>query len=371
MKIYQYLEPLGQYGGGIETYVKSLMSVSNQRLNMTFIDSVVQIADSDEPRLLHIHQQHLLSKIACEYPVVYTAHCHDFYCPSGSKFLASTAQPCEKEMTTLGCLWGHLIDGCGSRRIPNIIKNFNSVHQNFDYLQSANVTVIAVSDYIRTQLIQRGLTPKKIFTVHNAIQIPQAIPQGIDPSVHRRKRILFVGRLVPYKGLDWVLKTLPQIDPEICLDVAGDGWDSERLHALACELGVENRITWHGWCSTEKLKMLYQQCFTLLFPSLWHEPAGLVMLEAYLNGRPVIASSTGGIPEYLLNGETGMLVSPGNVDELANAVTELANDYSKVKDMGEKARAYLLERFTLEQHLQGLQQVYASLGNTLPVSRLK
>jgi glycosyltransferase involved in cell wall biosynthesis len=99
---------------------------------------------------------------------------------------------------------------------------------------------------------------------------------------------------------------------------------------------LNERITWHGWCESKKLKTLYQQCFAVIFPSVWPEPAGLITLEAYAHYRPVIGSAVGGIPEYIEPGETGILVPGNDIQKLARAITELDTDYERCFHLGKQ-----------------------------------
>jgi glycosyltransferase involved in cell wall biosynthesis len=130
------------------------------------------------------------------------------------------------------------------------------------------------------------------------------------------------------------------------------------LEQLAHKLGINNRITWHGWCDSDKLNQLYEQCFAVIFPSIWPEPAGLVTLEAYTHYRPVIASAVGGIPEYLQDGETGILVPANDIKMLAEAITDLSCDYHKCRRMGEQGYALFMQEFTMDTHVKHLQKIY-------------
>jgi glycosyltransferase involved in cell wall biosynthesis len=170
---------------------------------------------------------------------------------------------------------------------------------------------------------------------------------------------LFAGRIVPDKGLEWLLKALTKTERHIHLDIAGDGWNKPSMEKLSQDLGLSDRVTWHGWCDRHQLESLYQQCLAVIFPSLWPEPAGLVTLEAYARYRPVIASAVGGIPEHVQDGKTGILVSPNNVAQLAAAISELAANYGKAKSMGETGQAWYQEEFTLDIHIQRLTKIYA------------
>ncbi len=344
-------------GGGVDTYVKSLLQAQPPNVSPQVITSLKNI-DQSQFKLLHVQEQQLVWDITGECPVVYTLHNHSPYCPSGSKYLAVSGIGCDRPMSTLGCTWGHLVDRCGSRRPENIIQNFQRSYRELETLKKLRIPVIANSDYVRGQLIRHGLPPEQTVTLHCAIPSPKTSNEPLTLETHQNSRLLFAGRIVPEKGLEWLLKALTQVDRRVHLDVAGEGWDQPRMERLAKKLGVSDRVTWHGWCEREKMDALYRQCYAMVFPSLWHEPAGLVTLEAYARHRPVIASSLGGIPEYVLDGKTGILIPANDIKNLAGAINELAEDYQKARSFGEEGYTLLLERFTMENHVKDLQIIY-------------
>ena len=344
-------------GGGVDTYVQSLLQAQPPNVSPHVITSLKNI-DQSQFKLLNVQEQQLVWDITGECPVVYTLHNHSPYCPSGSKYLAMSGMSCDRAMSAFGCTWGHLIDGCGSRRPNNVIQNFQNSYRELETLKKLRIPVIANSDYVRGQLIRHGLPAEQTVTLHYGISIPKTITEPLTFETHQNSRLLFAGRIVPEKGLDWLLKALTQVDRRVHLDVAGEGWDRPRMERLAKKLGVSDRVTWHGWCDSEKIDALYRQCYALVFPSLWHEPAGLVTLEAYARHRPVIASSLGGIPEHLRDRETGILVPANDIKKLATAINELAEDYQKARSLGEKGYALLLKEFTMDTHLKQLQIIY-------------
>lgn len=212
---------------------------------------------------------------------------------------------------------------------------------------------------MRQELIKNGIPAEQTVTVHCGISLPQTPTAPLSLEVHQNQRILFAGRIVSDKGLEWLIKTLIHTNPQIQLDIAGEGWERPRLEKLANTLGLNHRITWHGWCDRQKINQLYQQCFAVIFPSVWPEPAGLVTLEAYARYRPVIGSAVGGIPEHLRDGETGILVPANNIKELAQAINYLSTNYQKSREMGEQGYALLMREFTMNYHVNNLQTIYA------------
>ncbi|MBD2336900.1 glycosyltransferase family 4 protein [Calothrix sp. FACHB-156] len=345
-------------GGGVETYLAALYQQGLHGVSEQPIKSLVNINQS-KFKLLHIHSQDLLLQLKGECPAVFTVHNHSPYCPSGTKYLGNQQVICQRNFSYLGCAWGKIIDGCGSRRPNQAIHEFNTTERTIKFLENSQVTIIANSEYVRKQLIKHGASPEQTVTLRYGIILPKIITAPLSLDIHKNQRILFVGRIVPDKGLEWLLNTLVHTDSQIKLDIAGDGWDRPRLERLANKLGLSQRIVWHGWCNTDKLNHLYQQSFALVFPSVWPEPAGLVTLEAYARYRPVIASQVGGIPEHLRDGETGILVPANDTQKLANAITDLASNYEKSRSMGEQGHTLLMQEFTIAEHVKKLQKIYA------------
>jgi glycosyltransferase involved in cell wall biosynthesis len=344
-------------GGGVKTYVDSLLDYSIAGVSNYPITSLKDI-DQNKLKLLHFHDADMLREFRGECPAIYTLHNHKPYCPSGTKYLKASQSCCDREMSPLACTWGHLVDNCGSRRPQNIFQNLQESRWQLDTLKKLKVCVVTNSDYVRRQLVGNGLPLEQTLTLRYGIAIPKADAQPLSREIHKHQRILFVGRIVPDKGLSWLLKALKLSNPRIQLDIAGEGWAQPQMQKLVEQLRLSDRITWHGWCSGQKLDALYHQCFCVIFPSVWPEPAGLITLEAYAHYRPVIASAVGGIPEHLRHGETGILVPANDIKQLSSAINELSTNYQKSRQIGEQGHAWFLEEFTLEVHVERLQKIY-------------
>ncbi|MEH2300451.1 glycosyltransferase family 4 protein [Nostoc sp.] len=345
-------------GGGVETYLASLFEHRPPDISDRVIKSLNNV-DQSQFKLLHIHSPDLLLQLTGECPTIFSVHNHSFYCPSGTKYLAGQRTVCDRNFSYLGCTWGKLVDKCGSRRPLRTVRELQKTQSFLDVLKNRKITFIANSEYVQEELIKNGVPPEQTVTLHCGISVPKTATTPLSLEVHQNHRILFVGRIVSDKGLEWLLKTLIHTDPQIKLDIAGEGWERPQLEKLANTLRLSNRITWHGWCDPDKINKLYQQCFAVIFPSVWPEPAGLVTLEAYANYRPVIGSAVGGIPEHLRDGKTGILVPGNNIQKLADAIHELYTDYQKSRHMGEQGHALLMKEFTIDAHIKNLRKIYA------------
>jgi glycosyltransferase involved in cell wall biosynthesis len=187
---------------------------------------------------------------------------------------------------------------------------------------------------------------------------------GVDPSRYRpqpgesRSGVLFVGRLTPHKGVDRLLRALPE---RTTLTVVGTGGHDPHppesgYPALLSGLAAGRRVRFLTRVSDQELAALYRRAAILVLPSV-HETCygrrvaisellGLVVLEAMASGTPVICSRLGGLPEIVLDAETGFLVEPGDVGELRDRLALLLTDRSLARRLGDNARERVLERFT-------------------------
>jgi len=313
---------------------------------------LVKRAEKLELDILHLHDgittvppQHL--------PIIRTLHGHAPYCPSGSKFLDRWKQPCNRPYSLYGCLWGHLVDHCGSIRLQKLSHNFHHLQQEKNTLPS--IPVVTVSHFLKDQMVQSGYSADLIQVLH--LFAPDQTNDSLPPNTGT-PRFVFLGRITPQKGLDWLLRALKQVQSPIHLDIAGEGYQEPEIHQLVQQLGLSDLITFHGWVSPAQTNNLLRSARALIFPSIWHEPAGLVALEAMTNARAVIASCVGGIPEMVVHKETGLLIEPNNVSGLATSIECLATDWSLATQLGIAGRKMATEQFTLQRHFNQLMQLY-------------
>ncbi|MBT8451121.1 MAG: glycosyltransferase [Deltaproteobacteria bacterium] len=177
--------------------------------------------------------------------------------------------------------------------------------------------VFSVSSATTELLVAAGVPRAKLRTVPNPISLP---PPSSDPGAGPSKgALLFVGRLSKEKGLDVLLRALAssRTPNHLTLDVAGDGPCADEWKALCSKLGLDRRVRWLGVRSD--IPALLAEAQALVLPSL-REGLPLAVLEAGSSEVPVLASRVGGVPEAVWEGETAVLIAPGEVDEWVNAL---------------------------------------------------
>ncbi len=239
-------------------------------------------------------------------------------------------------------------------------------------IESADA-VIAVSTAMRDDVLRAypGVDPGRVEVIHNGVDTDEYRPvastdallyHGVDPG---RPYVLFVGRITRQKGLRYLLAAAPIIDrsTQIVLCASSPDSDADLKEVTA---GVDQaraagaRVVWiRDPVPAPDLVELLSNASVFVCPSIY-EPLGIVNLEAMACGAPVVASATGGIPEVVADGETGLLVSfepaPGGAGEpadpasfaadLAEAVNRLIADRPTAKRLGEAGRRRVLERFS-------------------------
>ncbi len=164
-------------------------------------------------------------------------------------------------------------------------------------------------------------------------------------SARARDRFLFVGRLNAQKGIALLLEALAATTSGASLDVVGDGGDRGALESSARALGLTDRVRWHGALPQEQLVPLYRAATAVVIPSEG-EGLGLVAVEAQLCEAPVIAFRSGGLPDVVEDGRTGLLSPPGDVRALAAAMDALLTRSDRGASLGKAGRAAALARYS-------------------------
>jgi glycogen(starch) synthase len=192
-------------------------------------------------------------------------------------------------------------------------------------------------------------------------------PPERTPSPRRRNEpvVLAYGRLVHDKGFDLAIRafvSIRQVAPDARLVIVGDGPARPELERLARGLGLGDSVRFDGAVAPEQIPARLDDASLVLVPSRWSEPFGLVALEAALMARPVVAARVGGLPEAVGGRDTGVLVEPGDVDALADAVRSLLLDPETADRIGERARKRALLRFGWQRCVEEYEQLYEALG---------
>lgn len=224
--------------------------------------------------------------------------------------------------------------------------------------------VAAISSYTRRELTK--LAPVSPRTIPYGISLPPA--EAVWPPAPGK--ILFVGRLIPRKGVDVLLDALAHMRdaphphlPDPHLTVVGDGPQRPALEKQAAALGLGQRVRFAGRVSDEELQRHYQTCALFVLPAVVDasgdtEMLGMVLLEAMRYRKPVLASNVGGIPDIVEDGVSGLLVPQRDPAALARALACLLGDEQLARRLGDGGYRYAQAHFGWGAVLRQTRQMY-------------
>lgn len=225
--------------------------------------------------------------------------------------------------------------------------------------------LITVSGSLENSLVEvEGLPREKIITIPNGIDLSDW-KEGENADNIRQKLgisennflIVNVGRLVSFKGHGVLLraaKVLIEKKPNVKVVIAGDGPLKDELLAEGEKLNLRDKVLFLGFVSYTKQLLAAADMFVL--PSL-KEPFGIVILEAMAARVPVVATRAGGVPE-IVKGESGVLVAPGDPDELADAIIKLIDDQHRRRELAANAYERVVNEFSIEKMVSRTEGVY-------------
>jgi colanic acid/amylovoran biosynthesis glycosyltransferase len=190
---------------------------------------------------------------------------------------------------------------------------------------------------------------------------------GVDPSLfeHRQhegrgNKLLFVGRLVAVKGLPILFDALGKVDDAV-LEIVGDGPDRQALEEKARTIGISHRVRFRGYQSQQQVRELLKRTDVFVMSS-FAEGVPVVLMEAMAAGVPVVATRIAGIPELVHDERNGLLVAPGDVNAVAEAVRMLLDDADLRNRLAQAAQEKVQSEFNIQTESQWLARI---LTNTL------
>ena len=223
--------------------------------------------------------------------------------------------------------------------------------------------IIAISEQSRVPLIQAGIDAKKIDVIHNCVDL--SVFQPVSKPVRSAKYVVgSVGRIEPFKRQKTFIEIAARVVAhckEVRFHVVGAALDTaehrtyeHEVRQLVAKYGIQAFVHFTGH-RTDMPKAM-QELDLLVTLS-----AGSVIAEAMAVGKPVIGTPVGSTPEMIVHGETGYLVPLDPIDGIADKIVELAKDPTRSGRMGQRARKYAEKAFSVEMHVQKVQEVYEKL----------
>jgi len=314
------------------------------------------LADETRPDIAHLHNiAHQLSPSilyglkARGVPVVQTLHDYKLVCPNYQMFVHG--ETCERCRTWR--YYNAVVHRCMRDSVTSsaLVAAEAYVHRLMgSYFRNVDL-FIAPSEQLRERMIAHGVDARKIVHVPYSIALDKYQPSYDDGGYG-----VYVGRLSLGKGLPTLMSALERV-PAVRLKVVGEGPLAEDLRRDAGERGLTN-VEFEGYRAGAELRSLVAAARFVVVPSDCFENSPLTVYEAFALGKAVVGSRTGGIPELVSDGESGLIFEPGDARALAARMSELWEDPVRAVEMGRAARERLESRFGPDVHYEKIMAVY-------------
>lgn len=262
-------------------------------------------------------------------------HCHSLY-PTG--YLAALCRGRLNLPVVITSHGGDVVEGNARTVKPVLLR------RHVEGLEGADA-LVAISRFTRDGFRRMSSKDLRIIDIPNGVDLaplaaPAPRPEGLDAEIRPKEYVLFLGRHKRRKGVDILLDALAltPADGRVQLVVAGDGEERPALEAQAARLGIAGRVRFTGKVVGDAKNYLLQNALCTVMPSRWWEGQGIVAVESFAAGAPVIAAKTPGLEDLIEPNRTGLLVPQDAPAELARAIQTILSDRAYAGKMGENAR---------------------------------
>ena len=289
-------------------------------------------------------------------PIVFTLHVPAPICPA-STYMLKNQFLCTDIMCKDGNYWHCILNRCKNNSIENSVRKallsyIYYITKSYSKFNKIICCSNALKEYcLKTNI---GINKENIVVINNFLS-----NQELDtlPNYNNKGYFLYLGRLDKEKGVNYLLQAIKDLPKEIELHIVGKGKEEEHLKQYAEDNNLNN-IKFLGFKNREEIKDEYQNCIATILPCNWFENFPTTNMESFINGKPVIASNIGGIPEQVEHNKTGLLFEPANVEQLKECILKYWNYPDLVIEHGKNAYEKACTLYTEERYYQELIQVY-------------
>jgi len=212
----------------------------------------------------------------------------------------------------------------------------------------------------KIRVVPNGVDTERFKPEENSTETKQKFGLGSEPC------LLFVGSLIPRKGLPYLVEAAKKVVKEKAntqILIVGDGPSRSPLNASIASGGLAGNFRFLGSLKDSQLPKIYNCADVFVLPSV-QEGQGIVLLEAQASGVPVVAFDAGGVKEAVRDGETGLLVKPGDTDGLAEALIKLLNNKQLRATLGQNGRRFVNANYTWDVSAKKMLEVYREALST-------
>lgn len=352
---YEYIKYFTDYNGGINNYIKNPLRYYYNNKAKKDLDIFIKLV---KPDIVHIHNVYSLSNSiydCCKYiPTVRTIHDSSLFCPAAT-LMNKNKQYCQnlycKNNNFLSCIKNKCVNNSLEASIRRALFTFLQSKKN-KYINK----FITPSDALRDKIIEAkiGIEEKSIVTINNFLPSSEL---SIVPNYSNKGYFLYIGRLSSEKGVKYLLESMKDLPVDIKLKIVGIGPEESRLKKYVLDNDLYN-VEFLGLKNREEIKDLYQNCIATILPCNWFENFPTTNMESFINGKSVIASNIGGIPEQVVDNKTGLLFQPANVKQLKECILKYWNNLDLAVEHGKNCYQKAITQYTEDRYYHELIKVY-------------
>jgi len=294
----------------------------------------------------------LLKSLRQHFKMISVIHDHDYYCLRKHKYYPIGRINCKRPFRRLFCTACSLgIERKSGGMIPFRFLDIDAKQELLKEIKKADVSIV-LSEYMKSNLIRNGWDAEKIHKIY-------PIQKLYDPPMKKKSesiKLLYVGQLIRGKGVDLLLDALRYIKMPYKADIIGTGNDEMFIRNLIIKYGLHEKVNLIGWAND--VVPFYQNADIVIVPSRWQEPFGLIGVESFAHGKPVVAFHVGGIGEWLQDGVNGYLVPENQPKLMAKKIQELMTDFNKMLKFGENGYKMVAEDYTTQCFMSRFKTVF-------------
>ena len=356
-KNYKYSKYFPRFVYSTKDYLKNPIAYY---WNFEAAKNLEKMIDEIKPDLIHFNL--LISPSVLDVcrrkniPAVMTLHVPAPPCPASTMQIGDKTY-CKSFNCKNGNYWHCILNKCKNKSLENSVRKalLSYVYKISNSYRAIN-KLICCSNALREYCLQTniGLDKNNIVTINNFLSDDEL---KTIPNYANKGYFLYIGRLSPEKGVHYLLEAMRDLPKEIKLKIAGSGTKESKLKKYVKENNLYN-VEFLGFKNREEIKELYQNCITTILPCNWFEIFGMTNIESFINGKPVIASNIGGIPEIVESGVNGLLFEPGNVEQLKECILKYWNNPDLVVEHGKNGYQKASTQYTEKRYYNELIEVY-------------
>jgi glycosyltransferase involved in cell wall biosynthesis len=338
---------------------KKIRGYANGIYNLEAKSKIRLLVEKTKPDVAHIHN--IFYQISpsvfdplrrAGIPIVQTLHDYQIVC--GSNNLYCKGRICED------CFgkryYNILLNRCYNDRFSASFLAFSAkmIHMSVKMYDRKIDMFISASQFLKDKVVSQGIEKSKVVVLPYPIDFCD-----YEPNYDCDDYVVFVGRFVKHKGIMTLVRAFETLG--IKLLILGDGELQREIEDYIRIRGFRN-VELKGFLRGRELQEVVKRAKFVILPSEWYEVLGIVALEAFALGKPVVASRIGGIPE-LVTESVGLLFEPGNVRDLVKKVATLYDNDDLIRSLGRNARKRAERFYNVKNHYQKIIGIYRGLGN--------